>query len=547
MISVSERVATVLAAHVSDAFGVMGNGNVHLIDALTRTPVRFTAVRHETASVAAADAYHRTSRRIAVATTTYGPGYTNALTALAEAALAHTPLVLIVGDAPSAGPRLWDIDQIGAARALGVTTFVVDATTPGKITSNALTHALRYRTPVVLAIPYDVGTLVADPEELVAATGPKPLVPDPDDIEVAAQALVHARRPLILAGRGARDARKSLFAIADALGALTVSSAPARGTFAGRARDLGVSGGFASERTATLAHSADVVLVVGASLNQFTTSFGDFFSAQATVIQVDIAEAATNALVSIFVRGDANLTLAALQESVAVTAGNRLGDTWPGVSPADIAGAHNEREAGNAIAADGRLDPRSLTRRLDGILPADRLVVSDGGHFIGWANTYFELPAPDSIVLVGTAFQAIGLGIPSAVGAAVACPDRTIVVVTGDGGGLMGIADLDSLVRAAQRAIVIVFNDAAYSAEVHQYGSQGLDTAAMLINEVSFAAMGEAVGAQSVIVRTLDDLATLESWLANGAAGTFVVDCRSSGSVVAPYMREIMEKSGIRR
>ena len=102
-----------------------------------------------------------------------------------------------------------------------------------------------------------------------------------------------------------------------------------------------------------------------------------------------------------------------------------------------------------SIAPDGRLDPRSVAARLAELLPHDRVVVSDGGHFIGWANTYWPVAAPDRMLMVGTAFQSIGLGFPSVPGAAAAKPDATIVLTTGDGGGLMALADLESAVRSA--------------------------------------------------------------------------------------------------
>lgn len=547
MTTVSEIVATAVASLVKDVFALMGNGNAYLLDALARTPVRVTAVRHEAATVASADAYHRVSGRLAVATTTYGPGFTNAITPLAEAAQAGTPVLLVVGDAPSTGPRPWDVDQRQLAAAVGAPTFVVDTASPGRTTVEAAHHALAHRTPVVLALPYDLATAPAD-DDHVPELPPLPAPPAPDaaGVDAAARVLAAAERPLILAGRGAKGARTELTSLADRLGALTATSAPARGLFAGRPYDLGVSGGFASKPSAELIRQADVVLVVGAGLNQFTTSFGHAFSAESTVVQVDIAAAATHPAVDLFLRGDAALTAQALVD--------RLTDLPTAPRPWGGAAEHARdgrlqlvRDPGDGLAADGRLDPRSAVRRLNELLPAERLVVSDGGHFIGWANAYLDLPAADSITLVGTAFQAIGLGFPSAPGVAVARPDATTVVVTGDGGGLMGLPDLDTLVRCARSALVVVFNDAAYGAEIHQYGARGLDTGVMTIDEVDFAAVGRALGARAATVRTPEDLAAVAEWLADGAQGTFVADLRVSRLVVAPYIREIIERTLVRR
>src|SRR5690606_24240098 len=209
MPTVSAHAAVTLAAHVDHVFGVMGNGNAYFLDALTRqTTASFTAVRHEAGAVVAADAYHRASGRIAAATATYGAGFTNTLTALAEAVQAHVPLVLVVGDEPTSGPRPWDVDQIALASAVGARTYTVGRADAAANTVIAIEHALAYRVPTVLAIPYDVARLDAGP----VPEAPRPVLPAPltpagafGEAAVAdlAQTLAGAERPVLLAGRGA--------------------------------------------------------------------------------------------------------------------------------------------------------------------------------------------------------------------------------------------------------------------------------------------------------------------------------------------------------
>ncbi|MES1170587.1 MAG: thiamine pyrophosphate-dependent enzyme, partial [Leifsonia sp.] len=188
--------------------------------------------------------------------------------------------------------------------------------------------------------------------------------------------------------------------------------------------------------------------------------------------------------------------------------------------------------------------PRSVAERIGELLPADRVVVTDGGHFLGWVNMFWPVASPDRMMTIGTAFQSIGLGFHSVAGAARAKPDSAIVLATGDGGGLMALSDLETAVRvAAGRGIAVVWNDAAYGAEVTLYGrAKGLALDPMLIPEVDFAALGEAVGAEGVVVRTLDDLDRLASWAAEpvSARRFLVLDCRISGEIVAPYQREII-------
>ncbi len=579
MPSVSAHVALTLAQHIDAVFGVMGNGNAYFLDALeTRTDAVFTAVRHEQGAVVAADAHFRASGRIAAGTSTYGAGFTNTLTALAEAVQAHVPLVLVVGDEPTSGPRPWDVDQIALASAVGARTYTVGRADAAATTVIAIEHALTYRVPVVLAIPYDVASLEAGP----VPEAPEPRVPAPlaprgafadgmlDDI---ADALRSAQRPFLLAGRGAwlAGAGDALGLLAARTGALTASSALGRGVFPDTRYDLGVTGGFGADGAMELVRTADVAVVFGASLNQFTMRFGDLFAPGTRVFQIDIAPAATHPHVGGFVRADARVAAEALVErlgsaaavpghSFGDDAGHADGDVDPsGASRAASDAVHTEHtrpwretvdvvaarayDVGDELAPDGRLDPRSAARRIAELLPADRVVVSDGGHFIGWANMYWPVEAPDRMMMVGTAFQSIGQGWPSVVGAALARRESTVVLTSGDGGGLMAIADLESAVRAAQgRGIAVIWNDAAYGAEVNLYGLKGLAEGPMRIPEVDFAAFGAAVGAEGVAVRTLADLDRLRAWAEEDVASRrfLLLDLRISGDVIAPYQQEII-------
>lgn len=540
MSSVSARVAIVLSEHVDEVFGVMGNGNAWLLDAFERsTDATFTAVRHEAGAVVAADAYHRASGRVAAATATYGAGFTNTLTALAESSCASIPLVLVVGDAPTSGHRPWDVDQEGMSALVGVPTFRVGVRDVDTQVADAVAHAIEQRTPVVLAIPYDLATAAAEesspaPARAVAA----PVVADPEAVRSAGEILSRSERPLLLAGRGAwvAGAGPVLGTLADALGAVTASTALARGVFPAAEFDLGVTGGFGAERAMDIVAEADVVIVFGASLNQFTTRFGDLFGPQTHVIQVDTAARETNPRVNAFIRGDARVVASLLLDEI--TAHRSRG--WR--ESVDIAGSA-QLDAGSGTATDGRLDPRSVAHRLADLLPRDRVVVSDGGHFIGWANMFWPVASPDRMMMVGTAFQSIGFGLASVPGAARAKPDATVVLTTGDGGALMALADLESAVRVARgRGLAVVWNDRAYGAELNLYGLMGAATPPMLIPEVDFAGLARAFGAEAITVTELADLDRVGDWVREDPTTRpfLLLDVRISASIIAPYQEEII-------
>ncbi|WP_125100258.1 thiamine pyrophosphate-binding protein [Leucobacter chromiireducens] len=597
--TLTRTLAAALARHADRSFGLMGNGNAHLIECLADAGVPYTAVRHEAGTVAAADAYARVSGKLAIATTTYGAGFTNTLTALAEAAQARIPMLVVVGDAPSSGPRPWDVDQEMLAAALGVRTHMLTVTNIDRTVDRAVSYAMRFRRPVVLAIPYDLVTAevaapaaatpsrdaeattasgapgaidLNDPAVLAALTAsvagtavpaPAPVASDGGPIaalaghqlEAAARALLEAERPLVLAGRGAHvaGAGAELGRVADLLGALTSTTALARGIFPAAEFDLGVTGGFGQIPAMEVVAQADVVLVVGAALNQFTMRFGDLFGAGTTVIRIDAEQVAapkTNQPIThLLLQGDAKATLTTLLGALEDASG-RAGGWRERVAGLEAGGALRVRGTGleehpDGICADGRLDPRAVAARIGELLPADRHVTTDGGHFLGWANMYWPVASPERMVMVGTAYQTIGLGFSTVAGVAAAAPESTTVLSTGDGGGLMALADLETAIRTAKSGVIVVWNDGAYGAEVHLYGVMGLDEAPMLIPDVDFAALGSALGAQGVRVASLSDLDALAEWTAAGATGTILLDCRVSRSVVAEYQREIQRVNGL--
>jgi thiamine pyrophosphate-dependent acetolactate synthase large subunit-like protein len=542
MPTVSAQVALVLSVHVGEVFGVMGNGNAYLLDAFERlTDLTVTTVRHEAGAIVAADAYHRASGKIAVATGTYGAGFTNMLTPLAESVQARIPMVVVVGDQPTTGARLWDVDQGALASAVGARTFTIGPADAVETTSAAVEHALTHRTPVVLAMPYDLVTREAGPLASHAVAHPQVVSPEPAAVDALVELLATAERPYLLAGRGAwiAGAGAALGQLADLTGAITSTTVLGRGIFPRGEFDLGVTGGFGADAAMALVAQADVVVVFGAALNQFTTRFGELFGEQTVVIQVDVADATTNPRVNRFVRGDAARVAESLVDKLRTRGAASSGwrDSIP-LAPL------RHYEPGTGLAPDGRLDPRSVAQRIAELLPTDRVVVTDGGHFLGWVNMFWPVASPDRMMTIGTAYQSIGLGFPSVAGAARAKPDSTVVLATGDGGGLMALADLETAVRvAAGHGIAVVWNDAAYSAEVTLYGRvKGLALAPMLIPEVDFAALGEAVGAEGVVVRTIGDLDRLASWAAEPADTRryLMLDCRISGEIVAPYQQEII-------
>ena len=202
------------------------------------------------------------------------------------------------------------------------------------------------------------------------------------------------------------------------------------------------------------------------------------------------------------------------------------------------------RERAAAAAARGEagdrgpfVDPAALTRRLDELLPDDRAVAVDSGHFLGWPAMLLGVREPRAWIFPN-GFQAVGLGLGCAIGAALARPDRVTVAALGDGGCLMALPELETAARLALRLLVVVYDDAAYGAEVHHFGPRGHAVAGAQFPAADLAALGRAAGAEAVTVRDLVDLAAVERWLAAGAAGPLVVDAKVDPTICAAWLED---------
>jgi thiamine pyrophosphate-dependent acetolactate synthase large subunit-like protein len=401
------------------------------------------------------------------------------------------------------------------------------------------------RRPVLLSMPLDVQTqpAAATPPSSPASESPlahaEPHRPVPSRATIAevADLIAAARRPLILAGRGAvlSDAREPLEALGDAIGAVLATSAMGHGLFAGSPWAVGISGGFASPLAAELLPQADVVLAFGATLNHWTTRHGALLGDDAKVIQVDLDPSAigANRPADVGVVGDVAAAARALAEAVPAAAGWRTPEL-----AAAIAARRWRDEPYEDASSDAYIDPRTLSRALAGLLPADVAIAVDSGHFTGYPAMYLDVADPRAW-LFANAFQAVGLGLGCAIGAAVARPDRVTVAALGDGGAFLALAEIETAVRLGLRLLVVVYDDAAYGAEVHHFGPLGQDVALAQFPDADLAAIARAMGAQGITVRATADLDPVRAWLEDdGSPGPLVVDAKVDPTICAAWLEE---------
>ena len=543
--TVAEVLAKDLAAlGARRCFGLLGTANFKISHGLVQAGVELISARHEGNAASMGDAYAKATGELTLVSVHSGPGLTNAITGIAEAAKSRTPLLVLAGDVPTGNVKSnFYFDQAELVRSVGA---VSERTyTPQSARSDllrAVTRAMRDRQTVVLSLPLDVQDAKMNGANAPLELTPMPgrLQPDQTDVRRLAEAISRAKRPLILAGRGAvlSDAEESLIALGDHLGALLATSICGHGLFADNPWSVGISGGFSSPVADELISESDFILGFGVSLTQWTTKKGKLIARGATVAQIDIEapKLGYQMPVQFALLGDAKATaeasLAELKKNGAAQLGRRNDRTRERIRAGD-----NHHSPYPDESSARYIDPRTLSKALDDILPKDRVVASDSGHFCGWVPRYLRVPNAKASCL-SHSFQSVGLGLASAIGLAVANPGKLAVLGAGDGGFMMSIADLETAIRLGLRMCILVYNDSSYAAEVHYFRRQGYSIDIVQFPETDFAAIARGYGARAATVRTLADLDAVRAWVGEGAPGVFLIDGKINPNLEADWHAE---------
>jgi thiamine pyrophosphate-dependent acetolactate synthase large subunit-like protein len=541
---VYQAVAKTLAGMGVDAvFGLVGSGNFALVDYLTRhCGVSYYSARHESAAVGMSDAYARLTKKPGVCTVHQGPGFTNALTSLTEASKSRTPMVLISGaTATTAWYANQQIDQEALAACVGAGTQPIKSPeTAVRDTAHAIQRAQTQRRPIVVSLPIDIGQKECTDSSPHLGQKLTPSTPWPSQSAVvqAANALAKAQRPVVIAGRGAAlsGAREQIERLGERIGALFATSAVANGFFSKSPFELGICGGFASPLASRLISQADLVLSFGASLNYWTTSYGKLIAEDAQILQCDIdpSSLGTFAPTDIGIVGDATQTATALCNQL--EADGVYSQGFRTESLRTEIQAYRRADEFTDQSTEHTIDPRTLLASLDTLLPTERTVAVDSGHFMGYPAMYLSVCDPFGFVFA-QAFQAVGLGLSTGIGAAIARPERITVCVLGDGGTMMSLAEIKTAVFNRLPMLIVILDDAAYGAEVHHFELLGFDGELARFEHIDFAGVASALGASAATVRRLEDLNRLESWLAS-PSHPFVLDCKVNPKIRAQWLEE---------
>ena len=468
--NVGDLVAEFLSAiNVDTVFGIVSVHNIPMLDGIgRRNTIRFVMARGEAGASHMADGYARTTGKLGVLFSSTGPGAANAVPGLVEAGFAASPVLHITGQTGTKfigrgmGTAHEVPDQIGMLRSVSKTAFQILSAQQalGILTQAAVTALSAPRGPVSVEIPIDVQrTAIARPAALdtLELILPPPLVPSEAALDALAEHVRKAKRPILWLGAGAREAAAPARKLLD-MGFGMVTSWAGRGTIEeDHPRNLGGLNGNGAPAVQAFYAQSDLMLVAASRLRGHETA--EFsLKLPANLVQIDIdptAEGRTYAC-TMFVNGDVTLVLEGLAKRLAGWAPE------PGYQDAFAAMKRQARADFAATMGPYATFPADLRAAL----PRDTVWARDITiNHSTWGNRLFDLYGPrDSVYPIGAA---IGAGLGLGIGAAIGAPGRRTVMMTGDGGFFLTIAELWTAVQDKVDITILVMNDRGYGVIKH--------------------------------------------------------------------------------
>lgn len=535
--NVAAWIARVLKARGIDRiFGLQGGHIQPIWDHLARIGIRIIDVRDEGAAVHMAQAHAELTGTLGVAMVTAGPGVTNCVTAMANAALARMPVLLIGGCTlrPQAnmGP-LQDIPHVEILKPVcryARTARVADQVI--RELDEAIARAfgdLGEPGPAYIEIPTDVlRTRVAAhliPQDWIDPKPARRPVPQADAIADGVAAISAAKRPLVISGRGARGAGEAICRFLDASGALYLDTQESRGLVP--ADHPAVVG---AVRAAAMG-DADLVITLGRKLD-YQVGFGSpavFPQARFLRIADTAGELVDNRRGTPEILASVDLALDALSVGLGNDPGAKDADWADGLRAKHRARiAKGAATKGPQRGGDGKIHPMAIFDALKAVAAPDYIAIADGGDLLSFARVGLAA----TTYLDAGAFGCLGVGVPYAVAAALACPGRQVIAVTGDGAYGINAMEVDTAVRHGAKVVIIVSNNAAWNIErfdqEFNYGGRVVGTT---LRHSDYAAMARALGAHGERVENPEDLETaIIRALANAPA---VIDVVTSQDAVS--------------
>jgi acetolactate synthase I/II/III large subunit len=529
-------VVEVLArAGVRRAYTVPGESFLEILDAAERHPeFSLISTRHESGAAFMAEADAKLTGIPAVAMATRGVGASNLAIGVHTARQDSTPMLVLLGQVQTSllGREAFQEVDLAAFYA-PITKWAATVHRADRV-PEFVAKGLRIATsgrpgPVMLAVPSDLlGEEIPD-RPVSGVPDPARPTPGPEEVREIVRRVAAARRPVLIAGGGARDAREELISFAEAFNVGVYAAFRRQDVFPNEhPQYLGHLALGTPPETLRALEEADLVLVVGCRLSEITTQGYTVPDADRPVIQVDLDPEEVGATVplELGVVADAREALAALAE--------RAQSRHPA---RDWTGAHKAYLDSSSVppgrSADG-IDPARVVGALREVLPEDAVLANDAGNFSVFVHRYWRYD--HARTQLAPTSGAMGYGVPAAVAAKLAAPDRCVVALCGDGGFLMTGQEIETAVRYGAHVVVVVFRNGMHGTiAMHQRRELGR-TAGVEIGEVDLAGYARSLGAAGYAVNEPDELTpALESALGSGTAA--LVDVVTDPDLISPSAR----------
>jgi len=501
-------------------FGIIGGAIMPVYDALYDSDIRHILSRHEQCAAHAADGYARACGKPGLCMATSGPGATNLVTGIANAYMDSSPVIALTGQVSTHGNSSSYVigkDAFQEADIIGITTpitkFNYQVRSAAEI-PKAVRMAFHIATtgrpgPVLIDLPKNVQIDTAEMNfsDEIKLLGYKPVTdPHPVQVKKAAEFLVKAERPVILAGGGvtSSNAFQELLELAELLLAPVATTLMGKGCFPeNHPLSLGHIGMHGNPAANKLILEADVLLAVGTRFADRSTGRLDTFCKDAKKIHIDIdpAEIGKNVDVDVPMVADAKKALRAIYTVITEKIEKKEDSTW-----LRRVKEIKEQCLNNAFANSTSLRPQILLKTLRQIIPEDAIVTTEVGQNQMWAALHYKVFKPRTYITSG-GLGTMGFGFPAALGAKVACPDRVVVDIAGDGSFIMTEQELACSVEENIPVVVIILNNSVLGM-VAQWQRLFYNRRYMAVKlgcVPDFVKLAEAYGAQGIRVGSLEE------------------------------------------
>lgn len=491
---------------VETIFGFPGGAVIDIYDELAKTDIQHILVRHEQGAVHAADGYARAGGKTGVCLVTSGPGATNTVTGIASAYMDSIPMVILTGQVPTqliGNDAFQEVDIVGITRPCTKHNYLVQSTEEfPKVIKEAFYLARSGRPgPVLIDIPKDVTKLTIDyqPIEEIRLKSYNPTYnPNMKQLRKVVELIEQSKRPVIFAGGGIilSQAAAELTQFAHKTQIPVTTSLMGLGAFPGTdPLWLGMLGMHGTYRANMSSGACDLLISIGVRFDDRVTGKTDAFASQAKIVHIDIDPTSIrkNIPVTIPIVADCKISLNHLNELIDQADLEDIGkkrqkwlaqiEEWKNTTPL-------------AYKQEDTIKPQYVVEKLYELTKGQAIITTEVGQNQMWAAQYYHFDRPNHFITSG-GLGCMGFGLPAAIGAQVACPDKLVVDIAGDGSIQMNIQEMATAVQSGLPVKVVILNN-AYLGMVRQwqelfydkrYACTGMDCAP------DFVKLAEAFGA----------------------------------------------------